>query len=158
MKVCNTKSSCIPQAMGYGVRIMDNVRNKTLDGWRGVAILLVVVCHAASSYSHFRYQLWANYAGLGVDIFFVISGYIITLHFIREARDKHPSGCPVFMRGVSFAFCLSLFPTLSFFVWCRHLCTFTISIVLNSWGRFSSFRNYQYAGRTLEGCTPPSFP
>ncbi|MGD0893760.1 MAG: acyltransferase [Terracidiphilus sp.] len=61
-------------------------RIHTLDGWRGVAILLVIAGHAAH-YSQYRNQLWANLWCLGVDIFFVLSGYIITLKFIQE-RDK----------------------------------------------------------------------
>jgi peptidoglycan/LPS O-acetylase OafA/YrhL len=61
-------------------------RIHTLDGWRGVAILLVIANHAAS-HSRFDRQLWTHLCTLGVDIFFVVSGYIITLRFLEE-RDK----------------------------------------------------------------------
>jgi peptidoglycan/LPS O-acetylase OafA/YrhL len=58
-------------------------RNPTLDGWRGIAILMVLVNHMAV-WSRFKYQEWANLGNLGVDIFFVVSGYIITLQLLRE--------------------------------------------------------------------------
>src|ERR1700740_281017 len=58
-------------------------RIPALDGWRGLAILLVTVQHVAIA-TRFRYQIWANLGALGVDIFFVVSGYIITLYLIRE--------------------------------------------------------------------------
>jgi peptidoglycan/LPS O-acetylase OafA/YrhL len=58
-------------------------RIRTLDGWRGVAILMVVVQHAAS-WTRYTEQLWASLGTLGVDIFFVVSGYIITLRFLEE--------------------------------------------------------------------------
>lgn len=58
-------------------------RIPTLDGWRGVAILMVLVNHTAV-WSRFEYQEWANLGNLGVDIFFVVSGYIITLRLLDE--------------------------------------------------------------------------
>jgi peptidoglycan/LPS O-acetylase OafA/YrhL len=61
-------------------------RISTLDGWRGVAILLVLADHA-SHFTRFDTQRWANMGSFGVDIFFVLSGYIITLRFIEE-REK----------------------------------------------------------------------
>lgn len=61
-------------------------RIRTVDGWRGVAILMVIAYHSAYG-SRFGNQLWANFGCLGVDIFFVVSGYIITSRFLEE-RDK----------------------------------------------------------------------
>jgi peptidoglycan/LPS O-acetylase OafA/YrhL len=55
----------------------------TLDGWRGVAILLVIMQHMAS-WSRFNDRLWASLGNLGVDVFFVVSGYIITLRLLNE--------------------------------------------------------------------------
>ena len=55
-----------------------------LDGWRGVAILLVLVQHFISArrpYSTF----WGN--NLGVTIFFVLSGYLITGNLLRDAES-----------------------------------------------------------------------
>jgi peptidoglycan/LPS O-acetylase OafA/YrhL len=57
----------------------------TLDGWRGTAIMLVIMSHAAT-WSRFHDRLWASegIGNLGVDIFFVVSGYIITLRLLKE--------------------------------------------------------------------------
>jgi peptidoglycan/LPS O-acetylase OafA/YrhL len=60
-----------------------NGRIPTLDGWRGVAILLVMVNHAAL-FGRFKDRFWTGLAPFGVDIFFVLSGYIITTGLIRE--------------------------------------------------------------------------
>jgi peptidoglycan/LPS O-acetylase OafA/YrhL len=57
-------------------------RIPTLDGWRGIAILLVIAEHAG--WEHFEHQTWAGLGNLGVDIFFVLSGYIITARMIEE--------------------------------------------------------------------------
>ena len=62
-------------------------RIHTLDGWRAVAILLVIAGHGAH-FGQYKDQLWANLWGLGVDIFFVLSGYIITLKFIQEKEKS----------------------------------------------------------------------
>jgi len=61
-------------------------RIRTLDGWRGIAVLLVIVCHAGMHTRYFHLLLF-NLGGFGVDIFFVLSGYIITLRFLEE-RNK----------------------------------------------------------------------
>lgn len=58
-------------------------RIHTLDGWRGVAILLVLAEHTLT-HTRFRDLIWAHLGSLGVDIFFVVSGYIITLRFLQE--------------------------------------------------------------------------
>jgi peptidoglycan/LPS O-acetylase OafA/YrhL len=50
-----------------------------LDGLRGVAILLVVVAHAFDR----RYAFFAGGA-LGVDLFFVLSGFLITTLLLEE--------------------------------------------------------------------------
>ena len=62
----------------------------SLDGLRGVSVLLVCFCHGAATYgspvSSRLYPL-AAWGGIGVDVFFVISGFIITLLLLRE-RDR----------------------------------------------------------------------
>src|SRR5258708_1522262 len=60
-----------------------SARIPTLDGWRGVAILLVLIDHA-SRYSRFNDKMWASLGFFGVDIFFVLSGYIITARLMEE--------------------------------------------------------------------------
>ena len=51
----------------------------TLDGWRAVAILLVLACHASGS-------ALAQRGGVGVDIFFGLSGFLIGSRLFAEQR------------------------------------------------------------------------
>lgn len=68
-------------------------RLRTLDGLRGVAIAMVVAGHAATHYQPLDSTLrelltsFAN-AGLGVRIFFALSGYLIT-HLLLEEIANH---------------------------------------------------------------------
>jgi len=50
-----------------------------LDGVRGLAIILVVAGHCLG-----RYEGWAQRGVLGVDLFFVLSGFLITTLMRRE--------------------------------------------------------------------------
>ena len=56
-----------------------------LDGIRAIAILLVIGCH----YEVFARQLWsiAQFGWLGVDMFFALSGYLIT-SVLLGLKDK----------------------------------------------------------------------
>jgi peptidoglycan/LPS O-acetylase OafA/YrhL len=58
-------------------------RIPTLDGWRGVAILTVVVCHFAVIVGGSAW--WIGF-GHGVRIFFVLSGFLITSRLLAEER------------------------------------------------------------------------
>src|SRR5271163_2528932 len=51
-----------------------------IEGLRGVAVLLVVGCHCGIS--------WCGGGFVGVDIFFVISGYLITGLLALEYRES----------------------------------------------------------------------
>src|SRR5580692_4954116 len=60
-------------------------RIRTLDGWRGIAILLVLVSH----YSPLNSALSVHGVGQhGVAIFFVLSGFLITT-LLCEERSKN---------------------------------------------------------------------
>jgi peptidoglycan/LPS O-acetylase OafA/YrhL len=55
-----------------------------LDGIRGISILLVITVH--QYYQHFSWT-WLS-GGLGVQIFFVLSGFLITMLALREERKN----------------------------------------------------------------------
>jgi peptidoglycan/LPS O-acetylase OafA/YrhL len=72
--------------------------NPALDGLRGVAILSVMLYHFTGSYkgTNFLLRLWSLVAGagwMGVDLFFVLSGFLITgilydtAHAERKVRN-----------------------------------------------------------------------
>jgi peptidoglycan/LPS O-acetylase OafA/YrhL len=52
----------------------------SLDGLRAVAALLVLLFHAGTP--------WFDYGYTGVDVFFVLSGFLITSLLVRELRDS----------------------------------------------------------------------
>jgi peptidoglycan/LPS O-acetylase OafA/YrhL len=57
-----------------------------LDGVRGVAILLVLLCHAGGFFEWKPLSASFGYGSVGVDLFFVLSGFLIT-GILIEARD-----------------------------------------------------------------------
>jgi peptidoglycan/LPS O-acetylase OafA/YrhL len=58
-------------------------RRPELDGLRGIAIILVVGVHGPSRYVHF-----ARGGVLGVDLFFVLSGFLITSLLLAERHEQ----------------------------------------------------------------------
>jgi peptidoglycan/LPS O-acetylase OafA/YrhL len=66
-----------------------SVRNiPSLDGMRGISILLVILGHASNtrSFPSWIPSLAKDHAALGVQVFFVISGYLITKLILDEER------------------------------------------------------------------------
>jgi len=51
-----------------------------IDGLKAIAIILVVLFHAGSS--------WFSGGYIGVDIFFVISGFLITSIIFNKMKDN----------------------------------------------------------------------
>src|ERR1700761_6122181 len=62
-------------------------RIPTLDGWRGIAIFMVMMSHFIAGYLvHPRLGQWFNLGQHGVQIFFVLSGYLITSNLLCEDK------------------------------------------------------------------------
>ena len=72
---------------------MSNIKyRKDIDGLRALAVLSVVLFHLDLS--------WVKSGFLGVDIFFVISGYLITSIIIRDLNNKSFSIKNFYLRRV----------------------------------------------------------
>lgn len=75
------------------------MRLNSLDGLRGIAAFMVVLCHI-SVLTHYPYAqnpgvptwwesfLW-NLGAPGVDVFFVLSGYVLALPHLHHGRPMH---------------------------------------------------------------------
>ena len=59
-------------------------RIPTLDGWRGIAIALVLFDHIQYSLLNRYAQPWMQTGQHGVTIFFVLSGFLITSNLLRS--------------------------------------------------------------------------
>jgi peptidoglycan/LPS O-acetylase OafA/YrhL len=66
----------------------------TLDGWRAVAILIVVVAHLVDSIIGWlgsgaeSLRTFSHYGGVGVNIFFAISGLLITTRLLHGSDER----------------------------------------------------------------------
>lgn len=67
---------------------LDKAYLPSLDGWRAVAIIIVILGHAKLTVSptslYYKFAETFIYAELGVKIFFVLSGFLITTLLIKE--------------------------------------------------------------------------
>lgn len=67
---------------------LDKTYLPSLDGWRAVAIIFVILGHAkltvAPNSFYYNFAETIIYAELGVKIFFVLSGFLITTLLIKE--------------------------------------------------------------------------
>ena len=75
-----------------------------LDGLRGIAILMVIAIHAHMSF--------ATGGFIGVDLFFVLSGYLITTLLLKE----HQSTGQINFKNFYWRRCIRLFPVLLTFL------------------------------------------
>lgn len=76
-------------------------RLDALDGWRVFAVLLVIVQHLvlfSALHARIPAALWVtgDFGHLGVNIFFVISGYVICLALRREYEEHGRISLPAF--------------------------------------------------------------
>jgi peptidoglycan/LPS O-acetylase OafA/YrhL len=70
------------------------MRLQALDGLRGLAVILVVVLHtklaaSAVSSSESAYLALTGFGWTGVDLFFVLSGFLITGILVDTREDRH---------------------------------------------------------------------
>lgn len=99
------------QAGGEGSRIA------YLDGWRAIAVLMVFGAHVLRNW--FGIESPFNFGGLGVYIFFLLSGYIIASLAVREVSRKGSFNWRHFM----IRRCLRIMPPLwayALFCWMCH--------------------------------------
>src|SRR5437667_10095017 len=68
-------------------RVVDP-RNQSLDVLRGMAILLVLGEHFP------YYKSWAKIGWIGVDLFFVLSGFLISGLLFREYQQRNSIDFP----------------------------------------------------------------
>ena len=105
---------------------------------------MVLVAHVAEG-TRFADRLWASLGGFGVDIFFVLSGYIITLRFLKE-RQRSGS---VNLRAFYIRRAFRILPLVMAYL--SALCLLSLFIALPDLhvseilGALFFFRNYQYA-------------
>lgn len=85
-----------------------------LDGIRGLAILLVVLFH------NFGFMSYFSFGWLGVDLFFVLSGFLITSILMRSLGQKN------FLRNFYMRRVLRIFPL-------YYLCLLIFLVILPSW-------------------------
>lgn len=64
-------------------------RNLEIDRLRAVAILMTIVCHIPAPFNLPKDKLDLFNLSVGVDIFFVISGYLMTMHLYPKIVDIH---------------------------------------------------------------------
>ena len=129
-------------------------RIRTLDGWRGIAILLVIEDHLAR-HSRFNHQGWAILGFEGVDIFFVLSGYIITVRLLDELDKSSTISLARFYTRRAFR----ILPLVV--VYLTALCVLSrfVNMDVNSSqiaGSLFFFRNYQLAAN-LSGISTAHF-
>lgn len=60
----------------------------SLEGLRGVAVLLVVAFHCLTFFDFPLYERTARGGFIGVDVFFTLSGFLITSLLLAEHRDR----------------------------------------------------------------------
>lgn len=120
-----------------------DVRNRIIDGWRGISVTLVIISHLADYrldltgsilpihaviqnplllIQNLTFRLISPLGGVGVSFFFVISGFLITTLLINEQiRDKSVSISAFYIRRA-----LRIFPAFLLYI--------TIVLILKIYG------------------------
>jgi peptidoglycan/LPS O-acetylase OafA/YrhL len=71
-----------PGELGFTPMPSLNSRIPALDGWRGIAITLVLVDHLQQAFLGHYFSKWSLTGQHGVTFFFVLSGYLITARLL----------------------------------------------------------------------------
>lgn len=114
------------------------MRNKNLDMLRGIAVLLVILRHNLGNAS-----LISEFGWLGVDLFFVVSGFLISNNLIHEYKENRNINTLHFIlkRSIkivpSFYFFLLISVLFSYFILHQEI---SIKKVLNELLFFQSYR------------------
>jgi peptidoglycan/LPS O-acetylase OafA/YrhL len=99
-------------ARAVGAATIRFERVPQLDGLRGIAILLVLIYHGAVNYPNNPFKFLGTLGGLGVMLFFVLSGFLITSILRKEQANTGV----VDIRGFYAKRALRLFPALALFL------------------------------------------
>ena len=122
-------------------------RIPTLDGWRGIAILMVLVAHLQTSllrnlYGGYR---WMDLGQHGVTLFFVLSGYLITTGLLSKPKiDLKDFYLRRFFRLMPCAWVYLLTLAIAGFI------THCTLIDRDAWSCLFFFRNYYPSGGQLD--------
>lgn len=110
---------------------LDKAYYPSLNGWRAIAITLVVLGHAkATTTNNSAYHNFAQtfiYENLGVRIFFVLSGFLITSLLIKEyIKTNSINVRKFFLKRI-----LRIFPVLYIYLLCILIVNTVLKIDLN---------------------------
>lgn len=101
MNPASRETADLIHAPSTGLGWIERGRVPCLDGLRAVSILLVLLAHASETHG-FRaprlVSVIARGGSIGVDVFFVISGFLITLLLMREISRTDSVSIPDFYR------------------------------------------------------------
>ena len=114
----------IPCGAGGGPRVSHQKRYiPTLDGWRALSVIGVILYHGRSSFFGSDSLLWqlSSHGNLGVDVFFAISGFLICGLLLHEYERNGDINLRRFYIDGVFAFCLRITPSWPQFVPFRSL-------------------------------------
>lgn len=128
---------------GKPFSLLDQARFPSLDGFRGISIILVIISHIYFM-SESRNPLLTVFSGLfGVNIFFVISGFLITTLLLKE---KEKNGF-ISLKRFYIRRILRIFPVAYLFLLVLTLLNLLFSMHLRIWSFIGSafyFRNLYF--------------
>ena len=113
----------------------------TLDGWRTIAVCMVMLCHMPHAGIRRGYLL-TEVGAFGVDVFFAISGFLICTRLLEEERAHGRFS----MGGFYLRRAFRILPASVFYLAVVGVLSLLRFFPLNWagwWGALAFFRNYQ---------------